>query len=81
MDMARKSEVIDKMQTLDATDKALIVYYAYIMLCDSVAAHSVKVLGKKFTSEEIQAFFGQKAVNELRLEGLIRALPISREPS
>jgi hypothetical protein len=57
---------------LDATDKALIVYYAYIALCDSVSAKSVEMLGKETSSVDIQRYFAQKAIYELRNDGLFQ---------
>lgn len=57
---------------LGPTEKALIIYYAFIMLCDSVSINSETVLGKWHTSEEIQTFFGKMALNELKKEGLIK---------
>lgn len=60
-------------KSLDATDKALITYYGYVMICDAVAANSEKMFGegKVFTSQEVQQFFARKAINELREDGLL----------
>lgn len=58
-------------ENLTATDKARITYYAFIMICDSNAAKSEMIFGKKFTSEEIQMFFAQQAVAELRKDKLL----------
>jgi hypothetical protein len=57
---------------LDATDKAMICYYAYIMLCDSVAANSEKMFGKEYSSRDLQKFFARQAVVELRKDGLLK---------
>lgn len=56
---------------LNATDKALLLYYAYTMLCDSVSTKAVEILGHEFDSEQIQAFFAAKAMKELQADGLI----------
>lgn len=56
---------------LGATEKALICYYAYIMLCDSVSTKSVELLGKQFTTEQIQAFFANEAIQELKRDKLL----------
>jgi hypothetical protein len=57
---------------LDATDKALICYYAYILLSNSVSANSEKMFGKQFTTEEIQREFAKRAVDVLRADGLLK---------
>lgn len=56
---------------LSATDKALVLYYAYIMLCDSVSARSKEVLGIVMSTEEIQAGFARKAIQALQEDGLL----------
>ncbi len=56
---------------LDPTDKALILYYAFIKLCDSVSTKAPQVLGIDLNSEQIQAFFCRKAVEELKKDGLL----------
>lgn len=60
-----------RMGPLNATDKALITYYAFIMLCDSVSTKAVELLGEPFTSEDIQKFFAMKAVAELKKDKLL----------
>lgn len=73
VELSRKVVVaMPKGEDLDATDKALITYFAYILLCDSVSAKSVELFGKQFASEEIQRWFGQQAVTQLRAEGLLK---------
>jgi hypothetical protein len=57
---------------LDATDKALITYYAFLNLSNSVAAKSEQMFGKKFTTEEIQRFFAKIAIDQLRQDGLLK---------
>jgi len=58
-------------RSLSATDKSLIIYYAFIQLCDSVSVKSKEVLGVEKTSEDIQRFFAQTAIKELRKDGLL----------
>lgn len=58
-------------ENLDASDKALITYYAYVMICDSVASRSEAIFDKQFTSQDIQKFFAQQAVAELRKDKLL----------
>lgn len=57
---------------LGPTEKALILYYAYIMVCDSVASKSKEMFGKEMNTEEIQRFFAHKAVDELRHDELFK---------
>jgi len=56
---------------LGPTEKALITYYAFIMLADSVSLKSVETLGRSYTSVEIQKFFAQQAIKELRKDKLL----------
>ena len=60
---------------LSATDKALISYYAFIMLCDSVSVRSKEVLGIEMTTEQIQAGFCRKAIEALQEDGLLPVPP------
>jgi hypothetical protein len=57
---------------LNSTDKALICYYAFVMLSDSVSSKSEEILGKRMTSQEVQRFFARQAVIELQKDGLLR---------
>src|SRR6266704_2127192 len=57
---------LDTDQTLNSTDKAMITYYAYVMLCDSVSTKSEELIGKRLTSAEVQRFFAKQAVIELQ---------------
>jgi hypothetical protein len=70
---------------LDATDKSLILYYAFIHLCDSVSTKAKELLGVDFNSEQIQSFFCKKAIEELRRDGLLPTPNVeanqSRRPS
>lgn len=68
---AQENEFRTKFGKLGATEKALILYYAYIMICDSVASKSVAVMGKEFKSTDIQAFFANEAIKELKKDGLM----------
>jgi hypothetical protein len=52
---------------LTATDKALIVYYAYVMLADSISSR-VPELGD---SQTIQSFFAKNAIHQLIVDGLL----------
>lgn len=56
---------------LDASAKSLVLFYAYGMLCDSVSLKSLEMLGKYHTSKQVQTFFAQKAVAELKKDGLL----------
>jgi hypothetical protein len=58
--------------SLNGTDKSLIVYYAYVMLCDSCEANSEKLFGSYKKSEDIQRRFAAEATKHLKLEGLIK---------
>lgn len=57
---------------LDVADQALILYYSYMMLCDSVSAKSKEILGIELDTQQIQASFAKRAVQALQQEGLIR---------
>jgi len=59
---------------LSPTDKAIIVYYAFVALANSVAANSEKILGKQFTSQEIQRTFGKKGLNDAKEDGMLGEL-------
>lgn len=56
---------------LGPTEKSLIVYYAFVMLSDAVAAKAMLMIGKEFTSQEVQAFFAQMAIQELKRDKLL----------
>jgi len=51
--------------------KSQIVTYAFVMMADSVAVHSFKMMGKEFSTEEVQAHFVRCAIDELKKEGII----------
>lgn len=72
--MKAQDEQIKKLglQPLGPTEKSLILYYAFIMLCDSVSEKSKELLGKQLTSEQVQAFFAHKAIEELKNDGLFK---------
>jgi hypothetical protein len=57
--------------TLNPTEKALICYYAFVMLCDSCEANSEKLFGKHFKSADVQRMFARKAIQELKKDGFI----------
>lgn len=56
---------------LGPTEKALITYYAFIALCNSCAANSERLFQKKYTTEQLQVFFIENAITELKADGLI----------
>lgn len=69
---ALHKQVTTKMHgVLSAADRSLIVYYSFIMLADACAANSEKLFSKKYSSEELQAFFAAQAVTELKKDRLI----------
>lgn len=57
---------------LSPTDKALIFAYGFVILCDSVSAHSLQLFNKQLSSLEVQRFFCKKAIDELRHDGLLK---------
>jgi hypothetical protein len=59
-------------EQLTSTEKALIAYYAFIMISDSVAAKSEEMTGKVFTTQEIQRHFAKMAIDQLRKDGLLK---------
>lgn len=56
---------------MTASTKALITYYAFVMMCDSVSTKSKELLGAELSSQAVQAFFAHEAIKELRKDGLI----------
>lgn len=56
---------------LNASDKALICYYAFVILSDSVSTKSKEMLGHDYSSKQIQQFFVQKAIEELKKDRLL----------
>ena len=70
--LALHTQVTTKLKgVLSVADRSLIVYYAFIMLADACSANSEKLFSKVQTSEDIQAFFAQLAVTELKKDRLI----------
>lgn len=59
------------MPALDATDKAIIVYYAFVALCNSCQTKSLEIFGKTFTSREIQYAFASQGLKAAKEDGLI----------
>lgn len=57
--------------TLTPGEKALAVYYAFIMLCDSTSAKSQQMIGKQISSLEIQGRYIHEAIKELKKDGLL----------
>lgn len=64
---------------LTTDDKVIITYLAFVMLCDSVAANSEKMMGAVHTSEDIQRRFAFEASLWAKAEGMIGA-KIEDEP-
>jgi hypothetical protein len=57
---------------LTSTDKSITTYYAFVMLCNAVAANSKKMFdGKVFTSQEIQRKFGKAGFDAAMKDGMI----------
>lgn len=73
-----KIETVMFGDTLSPSQKALLVYYAFIRLCHSCAANSVMMFGKELDSITIQKYFGQRALAELQEDGLIPRPRIER---
>jgi len=70
--LALHTQVTTKLNgVLSSADRSLIVYYAFIHLANACAANSLKLFSKEQTSEDIQAFFAQIAITELRKDRLI----------
>lgn len=59
-------------EDLKASEKALITYYAFVMLAESVSANSVAIMGKHYPPEAVEAFFAHAAIEELKKDGLLR---------
>lgn len=57
--------------SLGATEKALILHYAFIMLCDACSVKSEQLVGTKHTTHELQLFFARQAVEALQKDGLL----------
>lgn len=70
---AIRTQITDRMAgNLTAPERMLICYYAFILLCDSLAANSEKLFTESKTSHQIQAFFCQCAITELIKDQLIK---------
>lgn len=57
--------------SLSQSEKTLILQYAFIMLCDSVSTKSIEVMGRQYTSDQIQAYFCNQAIKELQNDELV----------
>jgi hypothetical protein len=60
-----------EMEGLDASDKALVMGYGFLLLANACEANAEKIFNKPFSSREIQRYFAAKAVEELVNDGLI----------
>ena len=67
------------MPVLDATDKAIIVYYAFVALCNSCQTKSTELFGKQFSSREIQYAFATQGLKAAREDGLIGGPKMNRK--
>lgn len=67
----REAKLLGSDINLTPGEKALIVYYAFIILCDSVSTKSKEVLGVEHSSLNIQGFFIKQAIEEAKKDGLI----------
>lgn len=56
---------------LTAGERMLIVYYAFVLMADSLAANSERFFSRKYNSAELQACFAQSAVTELVRDKMI----------
>lgn len=70
-ELRTKCPMLEMDHQLDSSEKALVIGYALLMLADACEANSEKLFGKFFSSREIQRFFASKAIDELKLDGLI----------
>lgn len=52
-------------------DRFMICYYAFVMMSNSIAENSEKLMGKKFTPDEIEKFFASKAIQELNRDKIL----------
>ena len=55
----------------DATDKTIVMFYAFCILCEAVAKKSVEMLGKSHSAHQIQIAFIQEAIKQARDNGFI----------
>lgn len=69
IELRSKSPVLDC--PLDSTDKALIVGYAFVSLCNSVSANSEKLFSKHYTSVELQRLFTRTGYEQCLADGVI----------
>lgn len=69
--LRKRYPILPTGEGLTATDKAVLVYYAFVMLCDSCSANAEKLFGKAMSSQDIQRSFAQHALAECRKDGVI----------
>lgn len=60
-----------KYKPLSNPDKAIMVQYGFLILCNAVAAKSLEILGKEMTTVDVQYAFINKALQELREIGIL----------
>lgn len=57
--------------TFGLMEKAMVIYYAFVMMAQSVAVHSKSMMGQEMDVETIERFFATKAVEELRQDKML----------
>lgn len=72
LELRKQQPNVELPTELTPDEKALVIYYAYVMLCDSVEVHAETIMGKPFDTVAIQRFFAAKAVEMLKKDGLIK---------
>ena len=56
---------------LDSTDKAIIIGYAFVALCNSVAANSMQLFKKEYSSVDLQRTFTRAGYEQAMADGFI----------
>src|SRR3569833_477250 len=67
----QKKQFIFQASNMNEGQKAMTMYYAFVMLCDSCSQKSVDLFGKQLDSEEILMFFAKKAIEAMKEDGLV----------
>jgi hypothetical protein len=78
--LAENEYVIAPYRPLDATDKALITYYAFISLCDDIADDKTGTILAELSlardpatrSRLLQMIYAKKAIDYLKQDGLLK---------
>lgn len=61
-----------KLGHLNNSQKELIVYYAFVILCEEVAKNTKDENGGVATAEQIQVQFVRQGIEELRIDGFLK---------